>query len=1302
MIPFFNSLSGKSFATRPWLSLSHKMGRFILALTVSIAFLSFTSQAQTYKAISLDGGGWLSGFAQADNGRLYAYGDVFGAWRSDDVGKTWTYLNWGIPDGDIAGLGMAVQKDNADVVYYSTGGALYKSTNGGTDWTKLLGDVGEYTPRFRGSSPILIRANNPNEIWFAGPRKNLTGWLWKSSNGGKDWVKAGGSNFDTNRARTLHNISAFPNEIWVGSDNGLYVSTDGGSNFTRVSTHGEVGMIQRFVTGPDAGAGLITRTGISGVDAGGITRITATDYSNTSTYTATPSATESIYFGYPTGLQIFSDNTAVAWNTGGDRQGYSTDGGRTFKVRPTTLNTTNVPIWTTAEIMDAKDHPDYGTDQVIQVGNDPNHWMITGGGAAMESFDKGLSWSYFPNGSGIAAVKAYTVDVSRHDENRLYIPASDIGAVVVTDGGASGTAQYSTTKTNVYLHGAFQVMEGADVNNLIFAGVHQGENRNLILKTTNGGASWAEVVSNLPASKDGINKAVSSFNDVNDFIAVLSEVESPAKRVYRTTNGGTTFVPVSDLPDNMPTGGRYGPQNVFIDRDATQANVRYFVARGTAFYKSTNGGSNWTPTTHPYDGNAWVWGLHADPVRSGNLWAAGDWAGVRYSFDGGTSWATTVPYFNARLVSSYDGKIALWGYRDGESIQRLWYSPDNGANWYPQSTAAKNFHGVQGITVDSKGKIWVSWNSVTIVTPVIGEPVADTQAPTVPSGLTSSSVTSTSFTLSWTASTDNVGVSSYEVFRNGTSLGTTASTSFNVSGLTAGTAYSMTVRAKDAAGNYSAQSSALSVTTTAASDTQAPTVPSGLTSSSVTSTSFTLSWTASTDNVGVALYEVFKDGTSLGTTTSTSYTVTGLTAGTAYSMTVRAKDAAGNYSAQSSALSVTTTAAVTLRDADNPASTVAGLDYQYYEGNWSVLPNFDGLTAVKQGNVTNFDLTPRNRNDNFGFKFTGYVNVPSDGTYTFYASSDDGSKLYIGTTQVVNNDGLHGSQERSGTIGLKAGKHAITVIFFESSGGESLSVSYSGPSVSKQTIPASALFRSGTTSSITGNFGFENDFTNWYTYGTTSINTTAANVRSGAKSGYFSGGSNSTAGANYTVTGLTAGATYVVKAWVKAVSGSNIWITAAPSGGSQVGQQMTSTSWTQSGNIVFTLGANATSATLSAWVGNNSSAYFDDFTIEACSNCRTASAEVVSSQFSESLILQVYPNPANREVSISLAGFEAESSVQVKMSDMSGKLFVREQVQPRVAGKQVTFPVNHLPQGLFFVTVQGSKARKTAKLIITK
>ncbi|HEY1178806.1 MAG TPA: glycosyl hydrolase, partial [Phytomonospora sp.] len=192
----------------------------------------------------------------------------------------------------------------------------------------------------------------------------------------------------------------------------------------------------------------------------------------------------------------------------------------------------------------------------------------------------------------------------------------------------------------------------------------------------------------------------------------------------------------------------------------------------------------------------------------------------------------------------------------------------------------------------------------------------DTTAPTTPAYLTASGTTSTSTNLSWTASTDNVGVTGYEVLRNGSVVATATGTTYAASGLSANTTYSFAVRALDAAGNRSAGSTPLSVTTSAATgDTTAPSTPTGLAASGTTSSQTTLAWSASTDNVGVTGYEVLRGGTVIGSTASRTYTATGLSASTAYSFAVRAYDAAGNRSPASSAVSVTTAAASTGIDA---------------------------------------------------------------------------------------------------------------------------------------------------------------------------------------------------------------------------------------------------------------------------------------------------------------------------------------------------------------------------------------------------
>ncbi|CAL2092319.1 conserved protein of unknown function precursor containing a T9SS type A C-terminal secretion signal [Tenacibaculum sp. 190524A02b] len=253
----------------------------------------------------------------------------------------------------------------------------------------------------------------------------------------------------------------------------------------------------------------------------------------------------------------------------------------------------------------------------------------------------------------------------------------------------------------------------------------------------------------------------------------------------------------------------------------------------------------------------------------------------------------------------------------------------------------------------------------------------DTQAPSAPSNLTATNITTSSLTLSWGASTDNVGVTSYEVFRGATSIGTSTTTSFNVSGLTPATSYAFTVKAKDAAGNTSIASNQVNATTEDNADTQAPTAPTNLVASNISTTILSLSWGASTDNVGVASYEVFRGATSIGTSTTTSFQVNGLTSGTSYTFTVKAKDAAGNESAASNEVSVTTT-----EDSDTQAPTapsnltVSNLAETGLDLNWTASTDNVGVTGydVYQGAnkiatvaVTNYSVTGLQPDTNYSF-----------------------------------------------------------------------------------------------------------------------------------------------------------------------------------------------------------------------------------------------------------------------------------------------------------------------------------------------
>lgn len=148
----------------------------------------------------------------------------------------------------------------------------------------------------------------------------------------------------------------------------------------------------------------------------------------------------------------------------------------------------------------------------------------------------------------------------------------------------------------------------------------------------------------------------------------------------------------------------------------------------------------------------------------------------------------------------------------------------------------------------------------------------------------------------------------------------------------------------------------------------------------------------------------------------------------------------------------------------DPAPVIAGLRYEYFEdgGGWSSMPVLDVADAKLSGVCTGLDLSLRQWDNLFAFRFTGYLQVPADGLYTFYLSSDDGGKLWIGTGQnevlVVDNDLPHNGSpnERSGTIGLKAGKHPIRVQYFDNYGGHSLNLYWESSALSRQEVPTNA------------------------------------------------------------------------------------------------------------------------------------------------------------------------------------------------------------------------------------------------------
>src|SRR6266513_1372742 len=279
---------------------------------------------------------------------------------------------------------------------------------------------------------------------------------------------------------------------------------------------------------------------------------------------------------------------------------------------------------------------------------------------------------------------------------------------------------------------------------------------------------------------------------------------------------------------------------------------------------------------------------------------------------------------------------------------------------------------------DADGNILPDSTSVSIT-------IADTTPPTTPIGLTAAVAGSSNpsgANLSWSASTDNVGVTGYIVRRNGVQVATPVTTSFADTGLSAATTYSYTVAARDAAGNITPNSASVSITI---ADTTPPTTPIGLTAAVAGSSGANLSWSASTDNVGVTGYIVRRNGVQVATPATTSFADTGLSAATTYSYTVAARDAAGNISPNSTSVSVTTPPPPPSNSASlawDAVTTPTLAGYRVYFGTAPGTYLQSLGQGISVGNVTAYTLTGLASGSQYYFAVTAFDTVGVESPYS--------------------------------------------------------------------------------------------------------------------------------------------------------------------------------------------------------------------------------------------------------------------------------------------------------------------------------
>src|SRR5437773_756947 len=234
------------------------------------------------------------------------------------------------------------------------------------------------------------------------------------------------------------------------------------------------------------------------------------------------------------------------------------------------------------------------------------------------------------------------------------------------------------------------------------------------------------------------------------------------------------------------------------------------------------------------------WGLIAPQPAQAQLGLGSLIVTITFPADGSPVSGTVPVSASVSIIGSLTVSQVQF-YRDGNLIGSDSAAPYS-VSWNTTSTS-NGSHTLAAVATDILG---VRWNSDSVTVTVSNGPPPDTTPPTVPTGLTATAVSSSQINLSWAASFDSVGVTGYRVYRGGTQIATTSTTSFTNTGLSPSTTYTYAVAAFNAAGNLSAQSGPASATTPAAPDTTPPSVPTRPTANGPSATQINPTWAAHT------------------------------------------------------------------------------------------------------------------------------------------------------------------------------------------------------------------------------------------------------------------------------------------------------------------------------------------------------------------------------------------------------------------------------------------------------------------------
>ncbi len=546
----------------------------------------------------------------------------------------------------------------------------------------------------------------------------------------------------------------------------------------------------------------------------------------------------------------------------------------------------------------------------------------------------------------------------------------------------------------------------------------------------NGGSSWTTLGVVLTTNLTGLTPAT----------AYTIQVQARDAAGNWGANGSKAFTTLSDT--TAPSAPGTPTMSVITINSATATWTAATDNVGVTGYRySLNGGSSWTTLGNVLTTNltgltpATAYTIQVQARDAASNWGASSSKAFTTSSDATAPSAPGTPTMSAITVTA---ATATWtAATDNVGVTGYRYSLNGGTSWTTLGVVlTTNLTGLTPATAYTiqvqardAASNWGASGSKAFTT------LTDTTAPSAPGVPTMSAITVNSATASWTAATDNAGVTGYRYSLNGgtswTTLGVVLTT--NVTGLTPATAYTIQVQARDAAGNWGASGSKAFTTL---ADTTAPSAPGAPTMSAITINSATATWAAATDNVGVTGYRYSLNGGSSWTTLGNVLTtgLTGLSAGTGYTIQVQARDAAGNWGASGSGSfttlsdttapsapgnptfsSITSSTATATWTAATDNIGVTGYRYSLNGGSsWTTLGNVltTGLTGLSSGASYTMLVQARDAAGNWGASGSGpfttidVVAPGAPGNPTF--SSIAGTSATASWTAATDNVGVTG------------------------------------------------------------------------------------------------------------------------------------------------------------------------------------------------------------------------------------------------------------------------------------------------------